>query len=93
MRPNTPHVVFTPESSVCVGGHFYATSTIRDTCYGLMHGFVAGSLVTNADHTKAAFMMLTRMVAFYQQQFLPPFFAYDNDDTSKSGFFFLKPPH
>jgi hypothetical protein len=70
MRPNTPHVVFTAEHSVCLGGHFYATSTLRDTCYGMMHTFIAGSLVTNAQHTKHAFMLLSRLLAFFECHFL-----------------------
>ena len=70
MRPNTPHVVFTAEHSVCMGGHFYATSTLRDTCYGMFHTFIAGSIVTNAQHTKQAFMLLSRMVAFFESHFL-----------------------
>lgn len=86
MRPNTPHVVFTAEHSVCRGGHFYATSTLRDTCYGMMHTFVAGSLVTNAQHTKQAFMLLSRFLAFFEHHFLDST-SYDHhnidDDTGK----------
>jgi hypothetical protein len=70
MRPNTPHVVFTAEHSVCFGGHFYATSTLRDTCYGMFHTFVAGSIMTNAQHTKNAFMLLSRLIAFFESHFL-----------------------
>ena len=70
MRPNTPHVVFTAEHLVCLGGHFYATSTLRDTCYGMMHTFIAGSLVTNAQHTKQVFMLLSRLLAFFEYHFL-----------------------
>lgn len=65
MRPNTPHVVFTPDHSICLGGHFYATSTLRETLYGTMHSFIAGDLTTNIEHTKDAFMLLSRMVAFF----------------------------
>jgi hypothetical protein len=79
MRPNTPHVVFTAEHSVCMGGHFYATSTLRDTCYGMMHSFVAGSLITNAHHTQHAFMLLSRLLAFFELHFLNTS-ASTNDD-------------
>ena len=65
MRPNTPHVVFTAESAVCLGGHYYATSTLRDTCYGVFHSFVAGSVITNASHVRESFMVFARMVVFY----------------------------
>ena len=70
MRPNTPHVVFTVESSVCRGGHFYAASTIRDSCYGMMHCFTSGTLVTNADHTSEAFALMGHMVVRWEQHFL-----------------------
>jgi hypothetical protein len=70
MRPNTPHVVFTPEHSVCRGGHFYATPTLRDTCYGLIHTFTAGAWVTNASHTKEAFLCLSYIAAFFQRSFM-----------------------
>lgn len=66
MRPNTPHVVFTPEPSVCTGGHFYATSTLRETCYGLYHDFVVGRVSTNTQHVQDTFRILTRMMAFYE---------------------------
>lgn len=79
MRPNTPHVVFTAEHSVCIGGHFYATSTLRDTCYGMYHTFVAGSIVTNAQHTKHAFMLLSRLLAFFENHFLCSTNSRDDD--------------
>jgi hypothetical protein len=81
MRPNTPHVVFTAEHSVCLGGHFYSTSTLRDTCYGMFHTFVAGSIVTNAQHTKHAFMLLSRLLAFFESYFL---LSNDNSDDERS---------
>jgi len=65
MRPNTPHVVFTAEHSVCIGGHFLATTTLRDTCYGIFHSFVAGTVVTNTKHVREVFMLLARIMAFY----------------------------
>lgn len=65
MRPNTPHLVITPESSICYGGHFYASSTIRDSCHGLLHTFVASSLLTNTEHTAASRDLLRRMLTYY----------------------------
>lgn len=68
MRPNTPHIIFTLEHSVCLGGHYYGTSTLRDTCYGIMHSFAAGSVVTNTSHVKESFMVLACMVILYHTQ-------------------------
>lgn len=70
MRPNTPHIVFTPEHSVCLGGHYYATSTMRDTCYGMIHSFISGSVTTNTEHVREAFKLLSRMVIFYHSEFM-----------------------
>lgn len=70
MRPNTPHAVVTPDNSICHGGHFYATSTLRDTCYGIFHSFVSGTLTTNTDHCLHAMQLLARMVVYYHQHFV-----------------------
>ncbi|KIL56676.1 hypothetical protein M378DRAFT_181892, partial [Amanita muscaria Koide BX008] len=81
MRPNTPHVVYTLESSICQGGHFYATSTLQDTCYGIMHTFVAGGFITNTEHTQDALRILCRMIAFYHASFVRA--EKDDDDDVK----------
>ena len=72
MRANTPHFVITPEHSICRGGHFYASSTIQDACYGVFHSFVSGMLVTNTEHTLASRQLLCRMLAFYHKYLIPP---------------------
>lgn len=69
MKPNTPHLVVTPQSSICHGGHYYATSTIRQTCHGIMHTFVACSLLTNTEHTTASRELLRRILFFYFKAF------------------------
>lgn len=67
MRPNTPHIVFTAEHSICLGGFYYGTSTLRDSCYGMMHSFASGGIATNSQHVKEAFQLLARMVRFYHE--------------------------
>lgn len=69
MRPNTPHLVVTPESSICHGGHFIATATLRQTCHGIFHTFIASSLLTNAEHTTASRDLLRRMGAYFWKAF------------------------
>ena len=64
MRPNTPHAVYTPEHTVCRGGHFFATSTIRDTFSGLIHTFMIDLIITNAFYTESRFI-LAEMISFY----------------------------
>ena len=70
MRPNTPHLVVTPEHAICQGGHFYATSTIRDTCFGIYHTFIGGLLLTNTEYSFHAQQMLTRMLFFIRDSFV-----------------------
>ena len=48
-----------------MGGHYIATSTLQDTCYGIFHSFINRDYLTNNDHVREVFMLLARMVAFY----------------------------
>jgi hypothetical protein len=64
MRPNTPHAVFTPENAICHGGHFYATSTMQDTMFGIVHTFIANAVLTNA-HKVTHGLILRRIAVFY----------------------------
>ena len=34
------HAVFSPENCIFDGGHFYATSTMKDTMFGIVHSFI-----------------------------------------------------
>lgn len=63
MRPNTPHVVFTPDHSVVHGGHLYPRATLQDSLAGIIHCFVAGNWITNTNHTVARFH-LQQMIVF-----------------------------
>lgn len=69
MRPNTPHIVFTLEHAVCIGGHFYATSTLQDTLYGLEHNFFLGHLITNTEHI-ASRLLLRRFAHFFHRRLI-----------------------
>ena len=62
MQLNTPHFVLTPQAAICHGGHFYATSTIRDTVFGLFHMFALSSTITNVEHTQASCLLLQRLI-------------------------------
>ena len=66
MPPNTPHAVYTPEHSICWGGHFYATGTMERTFWGIVHGFIAGGLITNAEHSVSR-SLLQRTLCYYYQ--------------------------
>ncbi|KAF5348123.1 hypothetical protein D9756_010740 [Leucocoprinus leucothites] len=58
MKPCTPHLVVTPDNTVCIGDQFYAGSTLRETCYGIFHGFAAGRHITNVSHAETSHDLL-----------------------------------
>ena len=70
MKPNTLHCVFTLEPTICHGGHFFATSTIRDSCIGLYHSFMVPGIITNTEHELATRELLRRMAAYYHSLYI-----------------------
>lgn len=69
MRPNTPHMVFTIEDSICQGSHFYSTSTLTDTFAGIVHCLIAENVVTNTSHF-ASRSLLLRMIHYFHEEFI-----------------------
>jgi hypothetical protein len=67
MRPNTMHAVFSPESCIFEGGHFYATSTMQDTMFAIVHTFI-NNFYTNAD--KPSHGILLRHIAWFYHKVL-----------------------
>lgn len=53
MRPNTLHAVLSTSNCIAYGQHFFATSTIRDTCWAIIHLAIMNSTLTNQDHPRA----------------------------------------
>src|SRR5215475_13877424 len=68
MRPNTSHTVVTTTPSICTGGHFYSTATIRESCFAIIYCFLAGTILTNNDHASDSFLLLGRVMGFYHQK-------------------------
>ncbi|KAL0563669.1 hypothetical protein V5O48_018396, partial [Marasmius crinis-equi] len=64
MRPCTPHWVYTLESSLCHGSHFFAGSTMTDTCFGLLHTFTSGFYITNQPDISHR-LTLARIMCFW----------------------------
>jgi hypothetical protein len=65
MKPFSNHAVVTPESTVCRGGHFLSTTTIRQTCLGFLTTFAMRSIVTNTEHTTAALHSFQQLIKFW----------------------------
>lgn len=57
-----------PTPTVVRSRYFYATSSIRPTCYGIYDNFVAGSYVTNTSHEASSHSLLSRLLNFYYRE-------------------------
>lgn len=68
MRPNTPHYVVTPKAAICHGGHFYATSTIRETVFGVFHMFSLSKCITNTEHSLDSRFLLQRLIIYFHHE-------------------------
>jgi hypothetical protein len=51
MPGGVPHWVLTTSNAICVGRHFYSTSTIRSSVIANVHTFLLSRSVTNQDLT------------------------------------------
>jgi len=74
MRPCSRHYVVGPEHSIMHGRHFYATSCIANTCYGIIHMFIMNKIVTNAEHNDTRTLlrwMLSMWVRHYMDNLGP----------------------
>jgi hypothetical protein len=67
MRPNTPYAVLTPTAAICHGGHYLATSCLRQTCCGFLTTFTLSSIpgLTNTEHTSEAQLLFRQMAYFF----------------------------
>lgn len=66
MRPCTLHYVITTDNSTALGRYFYASSSIADSCFGLVHAMFCDDGVTNAsnDHTHT---IIRRIFSYWYQ--------------------------
>lgn len=74
-RPNTPHYVLTTQHSVALGRHFFAMSSIVDSCHQIIHSFVLRYNVTNQLHYNTRtllYRILTNCVNYYLDADLLP---------------------
>lgn len=65
MRPCTPHFVLGTEPTIVLGRHYYSTTSIRRSCFGIVHTFVMGLFVTNTFHEADTRCMLRQLMALY----------------------------
>lgn len=64
MPGGIPHWVLGTSNSICVGRHFYSSSTIRSTVISIVHTFLLGGAVTNEDYLQTR-SLLYQMLVFW----------------------------
>src|ERR1700679_2125942 len=62
MPPATPHWVLGTSNAICVGRHFYNSSSIRSSVVGIVHTFLLDGAVTNANHVTTRTVLYQLMV-------------------------------
>jgi hypothetical protein len=66
MRPNRPHIAFTLEDCMVLGGHFYSALTLVQSLQAGMREHMHGRSLTNTEHL-ASEMILHRLVWSYHR--------------------------
>jgi hypothetical protein len=67
MPPGVPHWVVSTSNAICVGRHFYASSTIRFSVVGIVHAFFLGGALTNEDHLQTR-TLLYQLLVFWSMR-------------------------
>jgi hypothetical protein len=62
MPGGVPHWVLGTSNAICVGRHFYSTSTIRSSVIGIVHTFLLNGAVTNEDNLETRTLLYQLMV-------------------------------
>jgi hypothetical protein len=62
MPGGVPHWVLGTSNSICVGRHFYSTSSIRSSVIGIVHTFLLDGSVTNEVHIDSRSLLCQLMV-------------------------------
>lgn len=62
-------MVFTLDTSLCSGGHYYNWSSMEKTLYGMVHSFLASNYITNADHP-VTLEVLVRYMSFLHSEMI-----------------------
>lgn len=70
MKPSTPHFVLGMDSTIVLGRHFYASSAIRRSCFGIVHALVLGSGITNTFHEDDTRSLLRQIMGAWYRHFV-----------------------
>jgi hypothetical protein len=67
MPGGVPHWVLSTTNAICVGRHFYSTSTIRRTVVAIAQTSVLGGALTNDDNLQSR-TLLYQMLVFWSMR-------------------------
>lgn len=67
MPPGVLHWVLTTSNAICVGRHFYSSSTIRASIVAIVRGFFLGGSFTNEDHVETR-TLLYQLLVFWSSR-------------------------
>lgn len=70
MMPTTFHAVVGTSHSIIFGRHFFSTSTIRRSVFGLVHTFILGLLITNTVHADATKSLFRQIMALWYRHYV-----------------------
>jgi hypothetical protein len=62
MPGGVPHWVLGTSNAICIGRHFYGTSTIRFSVISIVHTFLLSGALTNEDHHETRTLLYQLMV-------------------------------
>jgi len=62
-------MAYAARNTICFGAFFLSSSTLRLSCYSIIHNFVRWPALVR-DHEPAAWALLCRLVHFYYMVFL-----------------------
>lgn len=67
MPGGVPHFVLGTSNSICVGRHFYSTSTIRRSIIAIAQTFILGGALTNDDNLETR-TLLYQLLVFWSMR-------------------------
>lgn len=67
MPGGVPHWVMGTSNTICVGRHFYSTSTIRSSVIAIVHTFLLNGAATNQDYPETR-TLLYQLLVFWSMR-------------------------
>ncbi|RXW19323.1 hypothetical protein EST38_g6530 [Candolleomyces aberdarensis] len=82
MPPGMLHAVFTLESSVCTGGHYYSWETMEHTLHALIRSMIMSDEIINTeDYADQSRQILLRMMGYLHEEMILNDRTHKDDDN------------